>query len=102
LVCLATSYTLEEYCLLGYDVMQSATSSYPFRSKVLPLTSEWTNKTEQKQEVGRLQEPEDKCSTFIRNVGKLLSDYTALRARSTSVRTTKSAYYTFARELNIA
>jgi hypothetical protein len=42
----AACYSLEEYCRLGHDIVQSATSSPTLRSNVLPVTPESKNEIE--------------------------------------------------------
>jgi hypothetical protein len=92
-----------EYCLLGYDIMSSGRSLPMFRRNALVPSSGLKSKPSRNHEeaggkqrstirsvgrlilagflLGLLFDTEDGGSTFLRNMGGLLPDYTALPPR---------------------
>jgi hypothetical protein len=92
----------EEYCLLGYNAVQSVESHPTFRRNISPPSSGSKNKLSKKPAwkqaastarvllatsfhagflLGLFFDPEDGGDMFLRNVGWLLTDYTALYPR---------------------
>jgi hypothetical protein len=71
----------EVYCFIERDSVHSGRNSSMFRRILIYLSTGSNREPSTAVLAWQLFDPEAECSTFLRNIGELLSDYTAPHPR---------------------